>query len=103
MDHPKVFHVEAFEAQGYKHRTEVEEFDGEQVDQESDDAEDSPKCNFHVHAVFQLHEHFDKHLEEFEAYIMLETGRDRSMGSELIVPVREKRRECGHLRKWHHG
>ena len=35
--------------------------------------------------------------------LMLETGCHRSMGFELIVPVWEKRRECGHLRKWHHG
>ena len=34
---------------------------------------------------------------------LLEMGRHRSMGFKLIVPVREKRRECGHLRKWHRG
>ena len=37
------------------------------------------------------------------AHNLLETGHHRSMGFELIVPVREKRRECRHLRKWHRG
>ena len=33
---------------------------------------------------------------------LLKMAHRHSMGSELIVTVREKRKECSHLKKWHH-